>query len=520
MCDEDRFTPTPAVWARTPLASWLRTPLASRLNESSPMPSLFDQHAAQHLDAAKPLAARMRPRTLDEFVGQQHFLGEGKLLRRMLLADRVSSVIFYGPPGTGKTSLAEIVASHTKSVFVSLNAASSGVKELREVLEAARTRLKTGGQRTLLFVDELHHFNKTQQDVLLPDVESGVVRLIGATTSNPFFALVSPLVSRSQVFEFRSLSREDVLGLMQRALSDRERGLGQHAVTVTDEALSFLAEVCDGDARRALNALEIAVLSVASPTGLDPVARGSSSLRNSDSLPHKAENGQIGSAKTSQTTGASPVGLVSIVDLAIAQESIQKKAVQYGDDEHYDAASAFIKSIRGSDPDAAMYWMARMLEAGEDPRFIARRIVIAASEDIGNADPQALVVAMAAAHATEFVGLPECRIVLAQAVTYLATAPKSNASYLAVDAALEDVRTQRVLPVPTHLRDGHYPGAKRLGHGTGYQYTHDAPEGWVDQDYLGVERTYYQPVDRGFEAELKRRLEEQRARRQRSNDAT
>ena len=449
------------------------------------MPGLFDQHEAQNLDAAKPLAARMRPRTLEEFTGQQHFLGEGKLLRRMLVADRVSSVIFYGPPGTGKTSLAEIIAKHTKSVFASLNAASAGVKELREVLEAARTRLKTGGQRTLLFVDELHHFNKTQQDVLLPDVESGAVRLIGATTSNPFFALVSPLVSRSQVFEFRSLSREDVLGLLRRALSDRERGLGQHAVTVTDEALSFLAEVCDGDARRALNALEIAVLSVVGHVSNVPRAG------HVENVPH--------------------------VDLLIAQESIQKKAVQYGDDEHYDAASAFIKSIRGSDPDAAIYWLARMLEAGEEPRFIARRIVIAASEDIGNADPQALVVAMSAAHATEFVGLPECRIMLAQAVTYLATAPKSNASYLAVDAALEDVRTKRVLPVPTHLRDGHYPGAKRLGHGEGYQYAHDAPEGWVDQDYLGVERTYYQPVDRGFEAELKRRVEEQRARRERPN---
>ena len=450
------------------------------------MPGLFDQHEAQHLDAAKPLAARMRPRTLDEFTGQQHFLGEGKLLRRMLVADRISSVIFYGPPGTGKTSLAEIIASHTKSVFASLNAASAGVKELREVLDAARTRLKTGGQRTLLFVDELHHFNKTQQDVLLPDVESGAVRLIGATTSNPFFALVSPLVSRSQVFEFRSLSREDVLGLLRRALSDQERGLGQHAVSVTDEALSFLAEVCDGDARRALNALEIAALSVV---------------------------GQASSLSPQATTN-DRLEAYPTVDLEIAQESIQKKAVQYGDDEHYDAASAFIKSIRGSDPDAAIYWLARMLEAGEEPRFIARRIVIAASEDIGNADPQALVVAMAAAHATEFVGLPECRIMLAQAVTYLATAPKSNASYLAVDAALDDVRTKRVLPVPTHLRDGHYPGAKRLGHGEGYQYAHDAPEGWVDQDYLGVERTYYQPVDRGFEAELKRRVEEQRARRQ------
>lgn len=460
------------------------------------MAGLFDRQETQHLDSAKPLAARMRPRTLEEFTGQQHFLGEGKLLRRMLQADRVSSVIFYGPPGTGKTSLAEIVAKHTKSVFASLNAASVGVKELREVLEAARARLKSGGQRTLLFVDELHHFNKTQQDVMLPDVESGVVRLIGATTSNPFFALVSPLVSRSQVFEFRSLSQEDILGLMRRALSDRERGLGQHEVTVTEEALKFLAEVCDGDARRALNALEIAVLSVT--THMHDARASDQTPNNSDhSLARRASD--------------------DVVDLVIAQESIQKKAVQYGDDEHYDAASAFIKSMRGSDPDAAMYWLARMLEAGEEPRFIARRIVIAAAEDIGNADPQALVVAMSAAHATEFVGLPEARIILAQAVTYLATAPKSNASYVAIDAALEDVRSKRVLPVPTHLRDGHYPGAKRLGHGEGYQYAHDAPEGWVDQDYLGVERTYYHPVDRGFEAELKRRVEEQRARRQRPN---
>lgn len=465
------------------------------------MAGLFDKHETQHLDDAKPLAARMRPRSIDEFTGQEHFLGEGKLLRRMLQADRISSLLFYGPPGTGKTSLAEIVAQHTKSVFVSLNAASAGVKELREILEAARSRLKTGGQRTVLFVDELHHFNKTQQDVLLPDVEAGVVRLIGATTANPFFSLVSALISRSQVFEFRPLSQQDILGLLKRALSDRERGLGRHRVEVTDEALTFLAEVCDGDARRALNALEIAALSV---------VEQAASLLPSASTPAAA-----GSAAAATTENrSSKLAACTTVDLAVAQESIQKKAVQYGDDEHYDAASAFIKSIRGSDPDAAIYWLARMLEAGEDPRFIARRIVIAASEDIGNADPQALVVAMAAARATEFVGLPECRINLAQAVTYLATAPKSNASYVAVDAALDDVRTKRVIPVPTHLRDGHYPGAKRLGHGEGYQYAHDAPEGWVDQDYLGVEKAYYQPVDRGFELELKRRLDEWRARRQ------
>ncbi len=433
---------------------------------------LFDAQEADHLEQARPLAARMRPRTLDEFVGQQHFLGEGKLLRRMLDADRVTSVILYGPPGTGKTTLAQIIAGRTKSKFVALNAASSGVKELREVLSAARDRTARGDGRTVLFVDELHHFNKTQQDVLLPDVESGVVRLIGATTENPFFSLVSPLVSRSQVFEFRPIGKEDVRELIIRALRDEQRGLGARNVHPTDEALDFLAEVCDGDARRALTALEIGVLS------LDEGAQ---------------------------------------FDLAVAQESIQKKAVQYDDDAHYDAASALIKSMRGSDPDAAVYWLARMLEAGEDPRFLARRIVIAASEDVGNADPQALLVANAAAEATARIGMPECRIPLSQAAIYIATAPKSNASYKAIDAALDDVRTRRVLPVPMHLRDAHYSGAKRMGHGEGYEYAHSSKDGWVDQDYLGVERTYYEPTDRGYEAELQERIEKHRARRSRTD---
>ncbi|MFQ5733324.1 MAG: replication-associated recombination protein A [Planctomycetaceae bacterium] len=433
------------------------------------MSSLFAKHEADHLERAKPLAARMRPRTLDEFSGQRHFLGEGKLLRRMLDADRLGSVIFYGPPGTGKTSLAEIIALQTQSVFRRVNAAASGVKELREQLEAARDRLAADGRRSLLFVDELHRFNKAQQDVLLPDVENGVVILIGATTANPFFSLISPLISRSQVFEFQPLSQEDLLFQMRRALNDADRGLAGHGVRVDDEAMRFLADVCDGDARRALASLEIAVLSVA--------------------------------------------GTAQQVDLAVAQESIQKKAVHYDDDAHFDAASAFIKSMRGSDPDAAVYWLARMLEAGEDPRFLARRIVIAAAEDVGNADPQALVLANAAAQATEFVGRPECRIVLAQAATYIATAPKSNAAIAAIDAALSDVREHRLLPVPMHLRDAHYAGAKRLGHGEGYQYAHNAPDGWVDQEYLGVEKTYYEPVDRGFEAEIRRRLQELRERR-------
>ena len=432
---------------------------------------LFDKQEADHLERAKPLAARMRPRTLDEFVGQEHFLGEGKLLRRMLVADRISSVIFYGPPGSGKTTLAEIIARQTKSRFASLNAAASGVKELREILDKARDELAGAGRRTVLFIDELHRFNRAQQDVLLPDVEAGVVRLVGATTANPFFSLVSPLVSRSQIFEFKPLSHDDVLALLRRALCDRERGLGERQVQATDEALNFLADVSDGDARRALNALEIGVLSIS--------------------------------------------GTRRAFDLAVAQESIQKKAIQYdrtGDD-HYDAASALIKSMRGSDPDAAVYWLARMIEAGEDPRFLARRIVICAAEDVGNADPTALVLANAAAQATEFVGLPECRIPLAQAAMYIALAPKSNASIIAIDAALSDIRGHRVLPVPVHLRDAHYGGAKRLGHGEGYHYAHDSPEGWVAQDYLGVERTYYEPVDRGFEAELRKRLAEMKQRR-------
>lgn len=433
--------------------------------------SLFQNQEKAAREQAQPLAARMRPRTLEEFVGQQHFLGEGKLLRRMLQADRLSSVIFYGPPGTGKTSLAELIAIHTKCHFTRLNAAASGVKELRAALDEARDRLEGTGKRTVLFIDELHRFNRTQQDVLLPDVEEGIVCLVGATTQNPFFSLVSPLVSRSQIFEFKHLLREDILLLLQRALVDAERGLGKSNVTATDEALEFLAEVSDGDGRRALNALEIGVRSIA--------------------------------------------GTQQPFDLAVAQESIQKKAIQYDatGDEHYDAASALIKSMRGSDPDAATYWLARMLEAGEDPRFLARRIVIAAAEDVGNADPMALVLANAAAQVTEFVGLPECRIPLVQAATYIALAPKSNATIMAIDAAMEEVRTQRVLPVPVTLRDGHYPGAKRLGHGEGYQYAHNYPGGFVPADYLGVERNYYEPTERGLEAELRRRLEEFRAMR-------
>src|SRR5436853_318314 len=367
----------------------------------------------------------MRPRSLDEFVGQEHFLGEGKLLRRLLQADRLSSVLFYGPPGTGKTALAHVIANHTQCVCRQVNAVAVGIKEVRELLEEARTELADGGRRAILFVDELHRFNRAQQDVLLPDVEEGRVILIGATTQNPFFAINSPLLSRSQVFTFEPLTREHIKVLLRRALADRERGLGNIPIVMADDSLEFLAEISDGDARKALTALEIGVLS--------------------------AEQ--------------KPVEFT----LEVAQDSIQRKVLDYDPtgDAHYDLASAFIKSMRGSDPDAAIYWLARMLEAGEDPRFIARRIVICASEDVGNADPRALLVAAAALQSAEFVGLPECQLPLAQAVTYIATAPKSNASMIALGKAREDVQAGRTLPVPEHLRDASYYGAKKLGHGIG-----------------------------------------------------
>lgn len=436
---------------------------------------LFDQQESQHLEKAKPLAARMRPRSLEEFVGQQHFLGEGKLLRRILAADRIGSLIFFGSPGTGKTSLAELIARQSNRRFEALNAASAGIKEVRAALDRARDELASGGMQTILFIDELHHFSKVQQDVLLPDVESGVVSLIGATTSNPFFSLVSALISRSQIFEFQALTADEIRTLMHRALQDEKRGLARYSVEVEAEALDFLIEVCDGDARRSLNALEIGVLSL--------------------------------------------YGQDRVFDLEVAQESIQKKAIQYDQDgdAHYDSASALIKSMRGSDPDAALYWLARMIEAGEDPRFLARRIVIAASEDVGNADPMALLIANSTFEAVEKIGMPEGRILLAQAVTYIATAPKSNASYVAIDEALSDVRNKSLLPVPVHLKDTHYRGASQLGHGEGYQYAHASEEGWVDQDYLGVEREYYRPVKRGFEATIRKRLEVFKERREKKS---
>ena len=437
--------------------------------------SLFNESERRTILANAPLAVRMRPRTPDEFVGQQPFFGPGKLLRRMIDADRLQSAIFYGPPGTGKTSLAEVVAGRLSAAFEQLNAAMVGVKDVREVLERARDRLLTTRQRTVLFLDEVHRFNRAQQDVLLPDVENGVVILIGATTENPFFALNAPLVSRSQIFKFEPLTEDDVRLLVRRAIEDKDRGLGRFRLTVTPEALDHWAKTSDGDARRALSALEIAVLSQITNPLVPP-----------------EEAGEI------------------TVDLAVAEESIQRKAIVYDGtgDEHYDAASALIKSMRGSDPDAALYWMARMLEAGEDPRFIARRAVICAAEDVGNADPAALMLAVAAMHATEFVGMPEARIPLAQAVTYIACAPKSNAAYLGIEAAMADVRENRTIPVPKHLRDANYKGAKQLGHGEGYKYAHDYAGGVAPQEYLGVDKTYYEPTDHGHEAKLKARLEQ------------
>jgi putative ATPase len=420
----------------------------------------------------QPLAARMRPRNLDEYAGQTHILGKGQLLRRAIEADRIQSLIFYGPPGTGKTSLAQIIARQTKSKFEKLSGVESNVADMRRVLSGAANRLENKGQSTILFIDEIHRFNKSQQDVLLPDVESGVVKLIGATTHNPFFFVNSPLVSRSQIFELRPLTEEDLFLLLQRALSDEERGLGYMKISAAENALRHLATISDGDARKALNSLEIAAL----------------------------------------TTAPGNNGVVHLT-LEVAEQSIQKKAVVYdGDgDAHYDTISAFIKSMRGSDPDAALYWLAKMIHAGEDPRFIARRIIICAAEDVGLADPMALVLANAALAASEFVGWPEARIPLAEATIYIATANKSNSAISAIDAALADVKSGRTIAVPEHLRDSHYSGAKKLGHGTGYEYAHDGKEHFVAQDYLGVDKIYYEPTEQGVEKKIKERVEKWRA---------
>ncbi|QSX08678.1 replication-associated recombination protein A [Alkalibacter rhizosphaerae] len=428
--------------------------------------NFFRQNADENLKTTGPLASRMRPDTLEAFVGQEHILGKDKLLYRMIQADRITSILLYGPPGTGKTTLARIIANTTKSNFVQLNAVVSGVKDIRQVLEQAREDLGLYGKRTILFIDEIHRFNKSQQDALLPSVEEGLVILIGATTENPYFEVNGPLVSRSRIFRLHRLDESAILTLLERAIKDEEKGFGSLEVQADPKALDHLAKVADGDARNALNALELAVL----------------------------------------TTQPNDEGII-FIDVDTAVECIQKRVVQYDKegDNHYDHASAFIKSIRGSDPDAALYWMAKMLWAGEDPKFIARRIVISASEDVGNADPQALDVAVNVFRAVEIIGMPEARIHLAQAVTYLASAPKSNASYMGINRALSDIQNKRSGDVPPPLRDASYKGAKSMGHGKGYLYPHDYDNHYVKQQYLpeGMEHVrYYHPTQLGYEKKL------------------
>ena len=450
--------------------------------------NLFSAGERKSLAAHAPLAVRMRPESLDEFAGQRHFAGEGKLLRRMLEAGRVTSLIFYGPPGTGKTTLARIVANSIKAKFYYLSAPAASVKDVREIIAEAKDRLITNSVKTLLFIDEIHRFNRAQQDVLLDDVENGIVTLIGATTENPYFSVNSPLISRSTVFAFEALSTEDILVLLNRALSDTEKGLGTMKIDADAEALEFLAQICDGDARKALTALEVAVLSQA----------------------------KAGRKKKIQLT------------LEIAKESVQRKAIQYDGtgDTHYDLASALQKSMRGSDPDATVYWLARMIVGGEDLRFIARRIAVCAAEDVGNADPMATILAASALQVAEFVGFPEAQLPLAQAAIYIACAPKSNACANAIWQATGDVQSGRTIPVPAHLRDAHYAGAKKLGHGLDYKYPHNSPSGYVPQDYLGksLEKPYYQPKNIGREkiiAEYLQKLKNQvqQYRRQANSDS-
>ena len=427
---------------------------------------LFSSQKLNTQDKNLPLAVRMRPVNLNELAGQEHILGKGKLLRRAIEADRLSSLILFGPPGCGKTSLAWCIANITQANYVAINATTSNAEELRKIIAASK--LRSANQKTILFIDEIHRFNKAQQDVLLPDVEEGAIILIGATVHNPYFSLTSALLSRSIVCELKALQITDLLSIINNALKDKDRGLGRFKIKADKKALNFLAKSCEGDARRVLAALELGVL----------------------------------------TTAAGKDGQVNF-SLEIAQESIQKKAVVYDRDEdgHYDTASAFIKSMRGTDPDAAIYWMAKMLYAGEDPRFIARRVCILAAEDVGNADPLALVLANAALQISEFVGMPEARIPLAQAVIYVSCAPKSNASYLAIEKASQDIKENKVQEVPDHLKDTNYSGAEKLGHGLGYKYAHDYPDHFVKQKYTRKKVRYYEPTDIGHEAKIKERLE-------------
>ena len=427
---------------------------------------LFDYMKEQTLENESPLASRMRPTTLEEVAGQQHIIGKDKLLYRAIKADKLGSVIFYGPPGTGKTTLAKVIANTTSARFKQLNATVAGKKDMEEVVKEAQQYLGMYGKKTILFIDEIHRFNKGQQDYLLPFVEDGTLILIGATTENPYFEVNGALISRSIVFELKPLGKEDICGLLDRAVTDVEKGMGSYHAVLHEDARDFLADISGGDARAALNALELGILTT-----------------------EKSTDGRIH------------------IDLETASQCIQKRVVRYDKtgDNHYDTISAFIKSMRGSDPDAAVFYLAKMLYAGEDIKFIARRIMICAAEDVGDADPQALQVAVAAAQAVERLGMPEARIPLAQAVTYVASAPKSNAAYLAVDAALEAVRTTKTT-VPVHLQDSHYKGAGKLGHGIGYQYAHDYPNHYVEQQYLPTElkgTVFYQPTDNGYEKKIK-----------------
>ncbi|GBD10605.1 putative AAA domain-containing protein [bacterium HR23] len=434
------------------------------------MADLFASARQRAQEREAPLASRMRPRTLDEFVGQEHLVGPGRLLRRAIEQDAVPSMVLWGPPGSGKTTLAHLIARLTKSHFEPISAVSAGVADLRRIVEEAKERRGLYGQRTILFIDEIHRFNKAQQDAILPYVEDGTITLIGATTENPSFEVIAPLLSRCRVFTLNPLTDEQVKRIVQRALADTERGLGALKASLEEEAWSLLLAAASGDARVALNAVELAA------TAATPAPDGR-----------------------------------RIITLPLIEEALQRRALRYdrAGDQHYDTISAFIKSLRGSDPDAAVYWLVRMLDAGEDPRFVARRMVIHAAEDVGLADPTALLVATAAAHAVEYVGMPEAQIPLAEAAIYIACAPKSNAVVRALARAREDVRTHTPEPVPAHLRDSSYPGAVRLGHGQGYRYPHDYPGGFVEQDYLpeGLRgRVYYEPTERGLEAEIRRRL--------------
>ena len=432
---------------------------------------LFEYARELNKDKESPLAGRMRPATLDEVVGQEHIIGKDKLLYRAIKADKISSIIFYGPPGTGKTTLAKVIANTTKANFVQMNATTSGKKDMQEAVADAKESLGMYQKKTILFIDEIHRFNKAQQDYLLPFVEDGTIILIGATTENPYFEVNQALISRSNVFELHSLDKEDIKKLIVRAITDDEKGMGIYGATITDDALDFLSDMAEGDARSALNAIELGILTT-----------------------EPAEDGKIH------------------IDIDVAQECIQRRVTKYDKDgdNHYDVISAFIKSMRGSDPDAAIYYLARMIDAGESVTFIARRIMICASEDVGNADPQALQVAVAASQAVERIGMPEARIILAQAVTYVASAPKSNAAYMAVDQALESVRNHKIGAVPNHLRDAHYKGAAKLGPGIGYKYAHDYPDHYVKQQYLPDEllgTTFYEPTENGYEKNIKEYLE-------------